>query len=64
MRVNSAVFGVHHVHFPAFTREARRMEFAHRYVYYEDFKVGDSWTSAECAVDHEEMLAYNRTDDP
>ena len=33
-------------------------------MYFEDFNVGDSWTSAEYAVDHEEMLAYNRTNDP
>ena len=31
---------------------------------FEDFNVGDSWTSAECTVDHEEMLTYNRTNDP
>src|SRR5258705_8060631 len=33
-------------------------------MYFEDLNVGDSWTSAECTVDHEEMLAYNRTNDP
>ena len=33
-------------------------------MYFEDFNVGDSWTSAECTVDHEEMLTYNRTNDP
>jgi len=27
-------------------------------MYFEDFNVGDSWTSAECTVDHEEMLTY------
>ena len=33
-------------------------------MYFEDLNVGDSWTSAEHRVDHEEMLAYNRTNDP
>ncbi|WFU44140.1 MaoC/PaaZ C-terminal domain-containing protein [Bradyrhizobium sp. CB82] len=32
-------------------------------VYFEDLNVGDSWTSAEYTVDHEEMLAYGRTND-
>jgi hypothetical protein len=30
-------------------------------MYFEDLNVGDSWTSAEHTVDHEEMLAYGRT---
>jgi acyl dehydratase len=33
-------------------------------LYFEDLNVGDSWTSAERTVDHEEMLAYGRTNDP
>ena len=33
-------------------------------MYFEDLNVGDSWTSAEHRVDHEEMLVYNRTNDP
>jgi len=33
-------------------------------MYFEDFNVGDCFTSAECTVDHEEMLAYNRANDP
>jgi acyl dehydratase len=33
-------------------------------MYYEDFNVGESWTSGEHTVDHDEMLAYNRTNDP
>ncbi|MBR1155646.1 MaoC/PaaZ C-terminal domain-containing protein [Bradyrhizobium sp. JYMT SZCCT0428] len=33
-------------------------------MYFEDFNVGDSWTSTEYTVDREEMLAYNRTNDP
>ena len=33
-------------------------------MYFEDLNVGDSWTSAERTVDHEEMLAYGRTNDP
>jgi acyl dehydratase len=33
-------------------------------MYFEDLNVGDSWTSAGYTVDHEEMLAYNRTNDP
>jgi acyl dehydratase len=33
-------------------------------MYFEDLNVGDSWTSAEHTVDHEEMLAYGRTNDP
>lgn len=33
-------------------------------MYYEDFNVGDSWTSGEYAVDQDEMLAYNRINDP
>jgi acyl dehydratase len=32
--------------------------------YFEDLNVGDSWTSGEYSVDHEEMLAYGRTNDP
>src|SRR5215471_16347602 len=32
--------------------------------YFEDLNVGDSWTSAEYAIDHEEMLAYGRANDP
>jgi acyl dehydratase len=32
--------------------------------YFEDLNVGDSWMSAEYAVDHEEMLAYGRANDP
>jgi acyl dehydratase len=32
--------------------------------YFEDFNVGDCFTSAERTVDHEEMLAYNRANDP
>src|SRR5262249_57446678 len=32
--------------------------------YFEDLNVGDSWISAEYAVDHEEMLAYGRANDP
>ena len=33
-------------------------------IYFEDLNVGDSWTSAEHTVDHEEMLAYARVNDP
>jgi acyl dehydratase len=33
-------------------------------MYFEDLNVGDSWASAEYTVDHEEMLAYGRTNDP
>jgi acyl dehydratase len=33
-------------------------------VYVEDLNVGASWASAEHTVDHEEMLAYNRANDP
>ena len=33
-------------------------------IYFEDLNVGDSWTSAEYTVDHEEMLAYGRKNDP
>ena len=33
-------------------------------IYFEDLNVGDSWISAEHTVDHEEMLAYGRTNDP
>jgi acyl dehydratase len=33
-------------------------------MYFEDLNVGDSWTSAEHTVDQEEILAYNRTNDP
>jgi acyl dehydratase len=32
--------------------------------YFEDLNVGDSLTSSECLVDHEEMLAYGRAYDP
>jgi acyl dehydratase len=32
--------------------------------YFEDLNVGDSWMSAEYTVDHEEMLAYGRANDP
>jgi acyl dehydratase len=32
--------------------------------YFEDLSVGDSWVSSEHTVDHEEMLAYGRTNDP
>src|ERR1700733_15161404 len=33
-------------------------------MYFEDLTVGDNWTSAEYTVDHEEMLAYGRINDP
>ena len=33
-------------------------------MYFQDLNVGDSWTSAEITVDHEEMLAYGRANDP
>src|SRR5262249_15850863 len=33
-------------------------------VYFEDIKVGDSWTSSATVVDREEMLAYSRVNDP
>jgi len=33
-------------------------------MYFEDLNVGDSWTSSECPVDHEEMLTYGRAYDP
>ena len=33
-------------------------------MYLEDLSVGDTWVSSECTVDHEEMLAYGRTNDP
>jgi acyl dehydratase len=33
-------------------------------MYFEDLSVGDTWLSSECTVDHEEMLAYARTNDP
>lgn len=33
-------------------------------VYFEDLAVGDSFESEEVAVDREEMLAYNRRNDP
>ena len=33
-------------------------------IYFEDLKVGDSWTSPDCSVDHKEMLTYGRTNDP
>src|SRR6476659_7908324 len=33
-------------------------------IYFEDLNVGDSWISAEHTVDHEEMLAYGRKNDP
>jgi acyl dehydratase len=33
-------------------------------IYFDDLEVGDRWTSSEYAVDHEEMLAYGRTNDP
>lgn len=32
--------------------------------YFEDLSVGDNWTSSEHTVDHEEMLAYGRANDP
>ena len=32
--------------------------------YFEDLNAGDSWTLAEYTVDHEEMLAYARANDP
>jgi len=33
-------------------------------IYFEDLNVGDSWTTTEHLVDREEMLAYNRANDP
>jgi acyl dehydratase len=33
-------------------------------IYFEDINVGDSWTSSSLVVDREEMLAYNRANDP
>jgi len=33
-------------------------------VYFEDIKVGDIWTSSGLVIDREEMLAYNRANDP
>jgi acyl dehydratase len=33
-------------------------------VYFEDLNVGDSWSSSEHVVDHDEMLAYGRANDP
>ena len=33
-------------------------------VYFEDINVGDCWASGEHVVDREEMLAYNRANDP
>ncbi|MBR0778566.1 dehydratase [Bradyrhizobium diazoefficiens] len=33
-------------------------------IYFEDLNVGDSWTTAELLVEPEEMLAYNRANDP
>ena len=33
-------------------------------VYFEDLLVGQSFMSEESAVDHDEMLAYNRRNDP
>lgn len=33
-------------------------------IYFEDINVGDSWTTSELLVDREEMLAYNRANDP
>jgi acyl dehydratase len=32
--------------------------------YFEDLSVGDSWVPPEHAVNHEEMLAYGRANDP
>ena len=32
--------------------------------YFEDLTVGDSWVSPEHTVNHEEMLAYGRANDP
>lgn len=32
--------------------------------YFEDLSVGDSWVSSEHTVNHEEMLAYGRANDP
>ena len=40
------------------------MELAHGIMYFEGSNPGDSWTSAEHTVNHEEMLAYGRTNDP
>lgn len=33
-------------------------------IYFEDLGIGDAFVSNEVAVDHEEMLAYNRRNDP
>jgi acyl dehydratase len=33
-------------------------------IYFEDLVIGDSFVSDEVAVDNEEMLAYNRRNDP
>ena len=33
-------------------------------VYFEDLVVGASFLSDEVAIDHDEMLAYNRRNDP
>ena len=33
-------------------------------MYFEDLSVGSSWVSSECTVDHDEMLAYGRRNDP
>jgi acyl dehydratase len=33
-------------------------------MYFEDLNVGDSWSSSEHPVDHDEMLAYARANDP
>lgn len=33
-------------------------------IYFEDLEIGDSFVSDALTVDHEEMLAYNRRNDP
>ena len=33
-------------------------------IYFEDLNAGDSWNSPELTVDHDEMLAYGRANDP
>lgn len=33
-------------------------------IYFEDLSVGDNWTTTEQPVDQEEVLAYNRANDP
>ena len=50
--------------FFAFTQWGEAWSSFMNLMYFEDLNVGDSWTSSECPVDHEEMLTYGRAYDP